>query len=274
MKYKKYKDLDIVLREIYDLNSDYVKRKNIKLEREYFTEKFDELPFSQIFRGRSYDDVFAIFKEDLKNHSNEFYVSKTFDLMSELFLFSAGYDMMFKHKIKADLFFSVPMDKLIYPRLEKEVKGKFSDLSVWPTNPNYDKNIKEISSIVNNYFEFSSLLFMLYVYDWQFGDGWQQLFAFNTEILRMIEGTTITCGEFRMELINYKKYMMKEVLGGVSNAKLRRKYLMKLEDYCDKKRQEIKEFNDYDLPINYFLNHTFSDYLNRERKSKILIKNF
>ena len=70
--------------------------------------------------------------------------------------------MMFKKKLNADVFVSIPMDNLIYPMLVEGIKEKYNDVSVMCENPNYENNIKGIDKLTYIYTELQSLLYFLY----------------------------------------------------------------------------------------------------------------
>lgn len=265
-----YISLNNVLKNIYDNRVSFIRGKNIELEREYFTQNSDRIPMSEIMQGASYEDHFKSFKDAVKNGTdNE--ISQIFMLLQEYFLFSYGHDMMFKKKLEADIFTSVPMEDFIYPKLKEAVKEKYNDLSVMRENPNFNTNMKGIDRLVFTYTELQSLLYLLYCNDFQFPNGWEGLCPdTHEEILNILNNSGMTIGDFLHALIDFKCKMMSEIFSEIGNVQLRKNYLEKTEALREEKHEETKSFVHVTLPITYFLNHTFSDFMSIEHKSPIL----
>ena len=150
--------IEDVVKELYNNRIMFIRDKNIELERQYFSK--DKLGF--LTNGLSFSDNFTHMIKVLKDQDiNESKVDNIFLALQEVFLFSKGHDMMFKKKLEADIFVSVPIDELIYPLLVKNVKEKYNDVSVMKENPNYDRNIKDINRLTNIYTDLQSLLYFL-----------------------------------------------------------------------------------------------------------------
>lgn len=64
--------------------------------------------------------------------------------------------------------------------------------------------------------------------------------------------------------------MISEIFSEINNPQLRKNYLEKIEALREKKHEETKGFAYLTLPITYFLDHTFLDFMNMEHKSPIL----
>ena len=261
--------LDNVLRNIYDDEVAFIRKTNIELEREHFSTH--NIPLGEIMQGASYEDHFRDYKRAIKSES-EHGIEQMFMILREYFLFSNGYDMMFKKKLEADLFTSVPMEDLLYPMLEAAVKEKYNDISVMRENPNVEKNIKGIAKIVDRYMDMQSLLYLLYCSDFQFQNGWEGICREDTakDVLEALKSSGMTIGDFLHALIDDKCKIIGEILSEITDPALRKKYLEKLEELRNEKQEETKEFAHVDLPITYFLDHTFLDFINMERKSPIL----
>lgn len=262
--------LNDVLKNIYDSRVASIKKINIELEREYFTQNSSNIPLNEIMQGASYEDHFTSFKNVVKNGTdNE--INQIFMLLQEYFLFSYGHDMMFKKKLEADIFTSIPMEDFIYPKLSKAVKEKYNDLSVMEENPNFSTNIKEIDRLVFTYTEMQSLLYLLYYNDFQFPNGWEELCPdTHEEILNILNNSGITIGDFLHALIDFKCKAMNEIFNEINNLQLRKTYLEKTETLRKEKHEETKNFAHINLPITYFLDHTFLDFINIEHKSPIV----
>lgn len=263
--------LDELIRKMYDNMVQDLKRKNILTEREYYTENRNYIPFGDMLDGTSYYDQFEEMKAEIKEPNiSEYQIKLIFETMESLFLFSRGHDMMFKHKLNGDCFCSVPIESIIYPRLQKTVKSRFNDVSVMVENPKLEENISEIWRLIYNYQEFSSLLFMLYAHDWQFSNGWKQFFSESYDfLLKELQETDLTIGTFLYELVGYKCKMMEEVLQCIDNLTLRQKYLDKLTKLKQDKQEEIASYASKELSVSFFLKHTVEDFIHREPESSI-----
>lgn len=262
--------LEEVLKNIYDNRVSFIRSVNIELEREYFTKNSNHIPMSEIMQGVSYEDHFMSFKEAVKN-DDENEIRQIFLLLQEYFLFSKGHDMMFKKKLEADIFTSVPMEDFIYPKLSEAAKKKYNSVSVMRENPNRNANMEGINRLVATYTEMQSLLYLLYCNEFQFPDGWEEISPDNHgEILRILNDSNITIGDFLHALIDFKCQIMSEIFSEINNQNLKRTYLEKVEDLKKAKHEETKTFAHVTLPITYFLNHTILDFMSTERKPSIL----
>lgn len=262
--------LDNVIRNMYDIRVLFIRSKNIELEREYFTANSSSIPMSEIMQGASYEDHFASFKRAVKN-GNEQDISQIFMLLQEYFLFSYGHDMMFKKKLEADIFNSVPIEEFIYPRLSEAVKEKYNDISVMKENPNLNANLEGIDKLVFTYTELQSLLFFLYWNDFQFPNGWEKLCPdTHQELINILNNSGMKIGDFLHALIDFKCKIMCEVLSEISDPKLRTDYLKRVETLREEKHEETKTFTHVGLPVTFYLDHTFLDFLEMEQKSSLL----
>ncbi len=263
-------NIDKVIRDMYEKRVDYLRGKNIELEREYFTENVATVPMGFVMKGASFDDHFESFKEAVKNGS-EYEIDQSYMILQEFYLFSAGHDMMFKHKLKADIFNSVPIEELIYPRLVEDVKEDYNDVSVMKENPNYDSNIDGIAKKVYTYTELQSLLYFLYCYDFQFPFGWQRLYEdTHHDLIDILNKSEMTIGDFLHALVDYKCNIMDGILDEISDEQLRTNFLQKAAKLREDKHKETSGFAHVDLPVTYFLDHTMIDFINMKPKSSIL----
>ncbi len=266
-------NLDTIIRNRYKRNSSHIRVKNMELEQIYFSNPKSRIPISEIMQGKSYEEHFISFKAAVKRN-NAYEISQIFSLLQEYFLFSAGHDMMFKTKLKADLFVTKPMDDFLYPILSQAIHDRYNDISIMQENPNFEANMKGIERIEYVYNELQSLLYFLYCYDFQFPDGWTNLFSdAYPEIIKILEESRITIGEFRTAFIDYKCQIMRDIMKEIPDFKLRMSYFKKIADLKKEKQQEESKFADVDLPITYFLTHTISDFINMPPKSPIILGN-
>lgn len=264
--------LENILKEQYTAMKLFIKSKNVEAEREYFNDPSNNVPLVEMMNGKSYEENFEYFKRHAKE-GNEETLNQIFSLLQELFLFSAGHDMMFKTKLKADIYVSEPLDTLIFPRLESAVKAKYSDFSFLSQNPNREKNIEGVKRTVHVFAEAQSLLYLLYYNDFQFSNGWEGLFpGMSDEILTILKEDGMTIGEFLNVLIHHKCNKMKDIFSHVENFRVRSKYLQKVEDLRQAKLEETSKFAHVHLPVTYFYDHTFLDFMEESaNRSSILL---
>ena len=131
--------LEETIKRIYDERVLFIRDKNIDLERQYFSS--DKLGF--LTNGLSYDDNFTYMIKELKKQSvSESKIESIFISLQEVFLFSKGHDMMFKKKLNADVFVSIPMDNLIYPMLVEGIKEKYNDCGVMLYDLEHQKEVQ------------------------------------------------------------------------------------------------------------------------------------
>lgn len=264
--------LNKVIRNLYDNKVTFIRNKNIELERAYFTRSHN-IPMGEIMQGSSFEDHFASYKEMVKK-GNEDEISLIFTLLQEYFLFSYGHDMMFKKKLEADIFTSIPIENLIYPKLKSTIKENYNDLSVMKENPNFESNMEEIDKIVYTFLELQSLLYLLYCNEFQFPNGWQKICPDTFEdILDILNKSKMTIGDFLHSLIDFKCQIMTEILDEIGNSELRKEYLKKVEELQENQHKKTKTFAHINLPITYYLEHTFLDFLDSELKSSLLDDN-
>lgn len=267
---EQYISLDKVVKNIYNNRVSFIREKNIELEREYFTKNSFLIPMSELMQGASYEDHFINLKNIIK-YGTDSEIRKTFQLLQDYFLFSYGHDMMFKMKLKADMFTSVPIEDFIYPKLSKAVKEKYNDISVMKENPKFNANVEGIDKIVHTYIEMQSLLYLLYCNDFQFPKNWEKMYPdTHEEILKIFNNSKMTTGDFLNALIDFKCQKMSEIFSEISDLELKKTYLEKVETLKEEKHEEIKDFAHVTLPITFFLNNSISDFINMEQKAPIL----
>jgi hypothetical protein len=176
--------------------------------------------------------------------------------------------MIYKEKIKADCFMHEPLHILIAQNMEQEIRGLFNDVSVMRENPNREKNIEVMECIVAKHMDFNSLLFLLYVYDWQFPSDWQSLYPETaTELDTMIDESTITIGDFLNALTDFKIASIRDVISAISNPQTRNTYLSKVSSLREEQKAKIAAVNHTHLPVGYFKNHTMMDFINEPKPS-------
>ncbi len=265
--------LDTIIKNLYQNNADYIRIKNMELERNYFSNPHNRIPMDEIMQGKSYEDHFLRFKEAVKSN-NEYEISQIFTLLQEYFLFSAGYDMMFKMKLKADIFVSTPMEDFLYPMFLEAIHEKYNDISVMEENPNFETNKNGIQRIKHVYDELQSLLYLLYYYDFQFPDDWENAFPdTHEELIEILNASGMTIGDFREALINSKCQIMQDIMREIPDFRLRMYYLKRIAELKKEKQADASKFADAHLPITYFLNHTILDALKEPPRSSIILGN-
>lgn len=262
--------LDRAVRVLYDDKVSYIRKKNIELERRYFSKNVNIGPFTN---GLSYDANFANFKEIVKD-ANEYTIDNIFILIKECFLFSTGYDMMFKKKLEADAYTSVPIDNLIYPMLMDSVSLKYNDVSVLKEHPNFEDNIKDIDRLTYIYTELQSLLYFLYCNDFQFPNRWEDFYP-NTynDLIKILNESAMTIGDFLHSMIDFKCETMNDVFKEINNKELQIKYLSKVEELRDEKHKETNSFAHVNLPVTYFLDHTIEDFIEEKHNKSLVLDN-
>ena len=266
--------LDDVIKEEYGVYSSFVRGKNIQRERDYFIMNSQTIPMGEILQGMSFEEHFAYFMDAAKN-GNDKDLSQIFMLLEDFFLFSNGHDMIFKKKLVADGFYPAPIDELIYPLLKKAIKKEYSNLSVMLENPNRKANLKEIQNIISTYGDVQSLLFLLYYYDFTFPNGWEESFPDNhQELINILDGSEIKIGDFLNLLIDYKCRVMSDIFDITTDPILKEKYLKKVEALKETRKKETQTFAHIGLPVTFFLNHTFKEYLDTiKSESPVILGN-
>jgi len=254
-------NLDSVLKNIYTLQVLEMKKRSIIFEKEYFSKNGNIIPTNELKEGISYDEYFSCFKYLVK-HKPEVR-NQVFTLLQKVFLFSAGHDMMFKKKLKADMFMTVPMEEFIYPKLSEAAKEKYNDMSVMEGNPNLASNMEGLNKLVFTYLGTQSLLYFLYLNDFQFPKGWKKFYPeIHEEILNILNNSKITIGEFLHALIDSKCKIMIEIFSEIHDSESREIYLEKIKALKEKKHKETNNFAHVNLPVTYFLNNPLTDFMN------------
>lgn len=265
--------LDKVIQIIYNANITSIKRGNIKGEMAEFG------PFISQILGYS-KPVETCYAREMENMQEAVSTASVSDLnqiltiLEDVFYFSKGHDMVYKKKIESDCFMHEPLDDLILPQIQSEVRSLFNDISVLPENPHREKSISIIESIVAKHIDFNSLLFLLYTRDWQFPRDWQQLYPeTSNELEEMIQNSTITIGDFLNSLVDFKAGEIKKVLLGIKDLKLKEEYLKKVDSISSVQKSEITSFSHTHLPVGYFKDKTMMDFLNEPKpsSSKIIL---
>ena len=259
--------LNEVLDNMYYNTTSFIKEKNNELERDYFRDH-NNAPLGEIMQGKGFEDNFERYKTIIRNASPET-VDEMFVLLREYFLFSYGHDLMYKRKLEADLFTTAPIT-LIHSKLVEAVKEKYNDISVMEENPNFDKNIQGLGNIIDTFVDMQTVLHILYCSDFQFPNGWERMCHTDSkEVIEQLKKSGITIGDYLNALIDDKCDIIKEILNEIQDKDLRNTYLKELEELREHKHKETEEFTHVELPITYFLDHTFVDFLRMEHKSKI-----
>lgn len=253
--------LDEMISNKYNEYVAYIKERNIELEREYFLENSKRIPLGDIIEGGSFADCFYYLKNSAKNGDAQT-LKNVYVWLTEYFLFSEGHDTMFKHKLAADCFTTVPVS-LVFDGIKQTVSNQFNDLSISSLNPKCKENMRAIDEIIEAGFDMSSVLYLLYCNDFQFPEEWRKLCRDNSdEVLKMMQDLGITIGDFLCALIELKCQLMREVLAEITDAKLKDIYMKKVEDLRTSKVEEVKTFAHADLPVGYFFDHDVNNSIN------------
>lgn len=263
--------LEAIIKEIYDTNVEVIKAENNEREMPKMG-----LILSQILGCTNvptcYAKEMASMKEKAKS-ATPYELDSMLAILESVFYFSYGHDMAYKKKIEADCFMHEPIDSIIMPEIQREVKKLFNDVSVMIENPDREENLKIIEKIISKHIDFNSLLFLLYVNDWQFHKHWRKLYP-NTasELDVMIENSTITIGDFLNALVDYKIAAIRDVVTEIQDSKLRTQYLAKIGMLAIEQKAKIDDFTHTHLPVGYFKHHTILDFLRNSKPtdSKII----
>ena len=261
--------LDELIKKFYNSRVEFIKSKNIELERAYFSENIDRIPMGAIMANISYEERFISFHYFAKTN-DQYVISQIYNLLTNYFLFSAGHDFMFKQKLEADLYNSAPIEQLIYPMLMKKINQDYNDISIMNENSKLDNNLQGIKQIMYQYEELSSLLYLLYCHDFQFPKGWEEMFPdTSAKLIKILDEEELTIGTFLNALIDDKCQTMIDIFSEIENPLLKEEYLAKTEKLRNLKHAEIQTFNHINLPVTYFLNHTYEDFLNGKDVSSV-----
>ena len=252
-------DLNSYIKKSYDERVLFIRHNNIDSEREHYSSDLTRYPSRKIMQGASFDDHFQSFKEMVRT-ANRNDISRVFMALESYFLFSYNHDSVFKDKLQANGFVSIPFTDYIYPMLHKEITDKFDDYSISFENKEADENLNTIDSIFDKYTDVQSALYLLYCNNFKFPKGWEILFR-NTsnEVVRILNESGITIGDFLNMLVDYKCDIIDSILKEIGNDELREEYLNKSKKLREIKHEEIKHNENIDLPITHSLNSSFLD---------------
>jgi len=258
--------LDQTIKKICNTENELIKAGNIKGEMAEFGNFL-----SQVLQlSEPINTCYARELENMKQtakEANQNTLDGMLSILNNIFYFSYGHDMVYKEKIKAGCFMHEILP-IIQVEMETEIKELFNDLSVIPENSKYQKNIEAITSIVAKHRDFNSLLFLLYVNEWQFPSDWQKLYPQNAHELEiMINQSNITIGDFLNALVEFKIVSIKDVFLAIENPKLREDYLHIISGLEAGKKKEVANLGHIHLPVGYFNTNTMQDFVKNPKPS-------
>ena len=192
-------------------------------------------------------------------------------------MFFKGHDMEYmrlKKKEEPYAYLTAPIDELIYSLLIKNVKEKYNAFSFRKENPDYDNNMKSLDRLIFIYEELNPLLYLLYCNDFHPCCSLEDLFPYTyNDLIKILNESGMTIGDFLHSLIDFKCNTMRDILKEIENGRLQKQYLLKVEDLRKEKHNEINTFTHIHLPITYFLDNTFNDFMEDELNRSSITKN-
>lgn len=267
-------DLKHVIKKVQIAYEVKISRATDSLEQEYFNNPNNLVPMRVILSSGSFDQQFDNFSEFVRNASpNE--LDKIFKLISNFFLFSPGYDIVFKSKLLADMYTSNLMNSSTYKMMEEAIMSKYNNMSVMPENPNYDNNMRDIEEMVVTYYDVQALLNALYCNDFQFPVNWKDLcHNGKDDALKILQKSNMTIGEYLNSVIDHKCSILVSIFSKVENARLKNEYLARIQVLRDEKKGEVNNYEYRNLPIAYFYDHKLEDYMREKVQDSIQKKKF
>ena len=239
------------------------------LEQEYFNNPNNLVPMRVILSSGSFDQQFDNFSEFVRN-ANPSELDKIFKLISNFFLFSPGYDMVFKSKLLADMYTSNLMSSSTHKMMEKAIMSKYNDMSVMPENPKYDENMQDIEEMVVTYYDVQAILNALYCNDFQFPVNWRNLcHNGKDDALVILQESNMTIGEYINSLIDHKCSILVSIFSKIENPRLKNEFLSRIQVLRDEKKGEVNDYEYSNLPITYFYDHKLEDYMKEKVQASI-----
>lgn len=251
----------------------FIKYRNSRDERNYFSENWFRFPNGNIIKGKSYDDIIDHYISLLKGLSTENYYVIFKDLR-DYFFFSAGCDMMFKKKLEADSYIAPMIPSFIFPIINKYVDTFYNGIEIDSASDDYDSKMEVVKKNISLFSSVQKLVYMLYCEDFYFTDKIKKHFSTSLSTLcGLLNDYDITVGMFLDSLIDYKCDTIFSVFKYLPDGDEKDKYMKMINDLRDEKHKEVKKIYNYDLPITYFYDHTMSDYIKSGgEKNKTFIK--
>lgn len=267
-------DLKHVIKKVQVAYEVKISRATETLEQEYFNNPNNLVPMRVILSNGSFDQQFDNFSEFVRN-ANPNELDKIFKLISNFFLFSPGFDIVFKSKLLADMYTSNLMNSSTYKMMEEAIMNKYNNMSVMPENPNYDDNMRSIEEMVVTYYDVQALLNALYCNDFQFPVNWKDLcHNGNDDALKILQKSNMTIGEYLNSVIDHKCSILVSIFSKVENARLKNEYLARIQVLRDEKKGEVSNYEYSNLPIAYFYDHRLEDYMREKVQASIQKKKF
>ena len=267
-------DLKHVIKKVQVAYEVKISRATETLEQEYFNNPNNLVPMRVILSNGSFDQQFDNFSEFVRNASpNE--LDKIFKLISNFFLFSPGFDIVFKSKLLADMYTSNLMSSSTYKMMEEAIMSNYNNMSVMPENPNYDDNMRNIEEMVVTYYDVQALLNALYCNDFQFPANWKDLcHNGKDDALKILQKSNMTIGEYLNSVIDHKCSILVSIFSKVENARLKNEYFARIQVLRDEKKGEVSNYEYSNLPIAYFYDHRLEDYMREKVQASIQKKKF
>lgn len=254
------KIIDEYVERIYDFKTKDLEENNDAFERDYFGRNYYRIPNGDLLKGLSFNDNLRIYKEVARDCSLDD-LNTIFESLRDFFFFSAGNDMIYREKLKADSYRDVPIKDFILPIIQADAHNKYTcDEGFHPARRTV---INTIDSIVNNGIIMSTFLYFLYCDDFIPRAGMKRLFPSSyNRVIEKLSNLPITIGDYLRALVDFKCEKIKSVFEEVSNKELKNEMMQKIEELRQTKYDEIKELYNSNLQICYFFNHTVHEYIN------------
>ena len=267
-------DLKHVIKKVQVAYEVKISRATETLEQEYFNNPNNLVPMRVILSNGSFDQQFDNFSEFVRN-ANPNELDKIFKLISNFFLFSPGFDIVFKSKLLADMYTSNLMSSSTYKMMEEAIMSNYNNMSVMPENPNYDDNMRNIEEMVVTYYDVQALLNALYCNDFQFPANWKDLcHNGKDDALKILQKSNMTIGEYLNSVIDHKCSILVSIFSKVENARLKNEYFARIQVLRDEKKGEVSNYEYSNLPIAYFYDHRLEDYMREKVQASIQKKKF
>lgn len=239
------------INNVYDSYMEKIAEINIKMEREYFKNNKHLEGFTQ---GLSFKDAFDGIKKQIAQGKADDY-EPAFGYLKEALLFSAGHDLMYKTKIKADMYTTPGYKNIVYPLFELESKKAIIACS---TNEEAEKKLEPVT---DKYRELITLFNTLYCMDYQFPENWKGIIENPDELINIIRENNITNGTIMHAIIDDKCDIMKDIMSAIPQDNLRSEFLKCVEELRSEQKKEKESQPNFNLPLCYFLDHTVEDFI-------------
>lgn len=251
--------MDQYVKNIYDLAISKITDINNSFERGFFSINYYRIPNGDLLDGKSFDDNISELKDYVARCDSKS-LDMVFELLRDFYFFSAGNDMVFRKKLEADSYRSVPIEKITLPFALQELHEKFEDDSKFEASKH--SRMHYVKKAINNSINISTFLYYLYCNDFIPEKNMENKFPVSyTSTIRILNKHSITIGDYLKALTDYKCSIMKDVFKKVKDICDRETMFSKIDDLKKEKYDEINHSYYCNLHICYFFNHTVTEYI-------------